>query len=58
MLMYPTMDKEIMGSVTLDVETSNRNASFSRRMQKYYEALKGGKTIKEVVYEKYPEGTD
>lgn len=52
------MDKEIVGSVTLDVETSNRNASFSRRMQKYYEALKGAKTIKEVVYAKYPEGTD
>ena len=41
------MDKEILGSVTLDAETSNRNASFSRRMQKYYEALKGGKTQRE-----------
>ena len=52
------MDKEIAGGVTLDVETSNRNASFSKRMQKYYETLKGGKTIKEVVYEKYTERTD
>ncbi|WP_182430531.1 hypothetical protein [Clostridium sp. OM02-18AC] len=37
------MDKEIKDVFTLDLETTNGNTSFHRRMQRYYEVLRGKK---------------
>lgn len=37
------MDEEITGVFTLELEIANGNTSFHRRMQRYYEVLRGKK---------------